>query len=332
MSVISFALLATASAGESSVSLPSESSIRQWVKELDADRFETRQRAQDELVKAGSSAANPETVIAPLAEAASQGNLEVSMRVLNVLKDLLDAPTVATRAAATEALRRLSTSENKAIAAKAASFIQGPNASRSAPAAPPFGGRGGFPMGGVIIGGGKLQINVGEMNGQVIEFQAFGGKGQRNIHTRDNGRGVDIKDDTEGGITMTITERVDGKDESRTIEAKDAAELKVKDPQAYELYEKHTAGKQMGAMNNGQFVLGAGGLFIQGGAPEAGDVAAATQTLTALQTELQSAQHTVQRLRAKAATGKVASKDLKPYLEQVEGLRKKLNELESQSR
>lgn len=187
-------------------------------------------------------------------------------------------------------------------------------------------------MGGVVIGGGKLQINVGDVNGQVVEFQAFGGKGQRSIHARDNDKSVDIKDDTEGGITMTITERVDGKDQTRTIEAKDAAELKVKDPQAFELYEKHTAGKLMGAMNNGQLVLGAGGLIIHGGAPEVGDVAAATQTLTALQTELQSAQHAVQRLRIKAATGKVASKDLKPYLDQIEGLRKKLNELESQSR
>jgi hypothetical protein len=307
---------------------PTDEAIQSWIKELNADRFEVRRRAEEELVKAGSAPASGPLVIERLMEAVGRGNLEVANRTVNILKELLASSEPATSEAAREALGRLAASENKAIAARAASVIQPePKPSHQAGAMRP-GPLGG---GGIIIGGGgKLQINGG-FGGQMVEFQVMGNQGQRTIHARDNDRTVDIKDDTLGGISMTVVETVGGKEVCKEYAARDANELKAKHPEAYAIYEKHTAGKQMGAVVNGQFVLGGFGNMLPNDPVKAQQAAAAhvaLQSLARIEAEIESTRATVQRLRHRVATGQVPEADLQPYLDQLQKLHRQLSDVE----
>jgi len=59
--------------------VPSEPEISEWVAELDADRFDVRQRAQQRLEAAGKPA------LAVVAETARDGSLESSTRAINIL-------------------------------------------------------------------------------------------------------------------------------------------------------------------------------------------------------------------------------------------------------
>jgi hypothetical protein len=307
---------------------PTDEAIQSWIKELNADRFEVRRRAEEELVKAGSAPESSTLVIERLLDAVGRGNLEVANRTVNILKELLASSDTATSQAAREALARLAASENKAIAARAASAIQpeskpGNQAGVMRPG--PLGG------GGIIIGGGgKLQINGG-FGGQMVEFQVMGNQGHRTIHARDNDRTVDIKDDTLGGISMTVVETVNGKEVRNEYAARDANELKLKHPEAYKLYEKHTAGKQMGAVVNGQFVLGGFGNVFPPDPARAQQAAAAQvalQSLARIEAEIESTRATVQRLRHRVATGQTPEADLQPYLDQLQKLHRQLSDVE----
>src|SRR5688500_6088272 len=68
--------------------------IRQWVKELDADSFATRQAATRKLIEAGQPA------IEEIAKVAESESLEVTTRALDVLTKLYQSNDAATRQAA----------------------------------------------------------------------------------------------------------------------------------------------------------------------------------------------------------------------------------------
>lgn len=209
---------------------PTAETIAQWIRDLDADKFDVRQRATEQLGKAGSA------VIEPLVEAAGKGSLEVAMRAVTILKELFESSDTATRLAAKTALERLAASENKAVASRAEGVL------KPAPTPHQANRPGMFfpPLPGNL--GGRIQIQGPGGNIQVIQIQAGfnGGNVHRNVQVRENGRTIKISEDN-NGIKVSVTEPVGGQDQTKTYEAKDAAELKQKHPEAHKLYEKHAA-------------------------------------------------------------------------------------------
>ena len=208
---------ATASAADDSTGTPTAPAataeqIGQWIRDLDSDNFNDRQDASTKLVEAGKAA------IGPVAEAAGGDSLEVSTRAIAVLKSLHGVDDKGTSQAAEEALKKLTKSENRNVARRAAQALE-PEAEQ--PAQLPFGG------------GGAIQIQV----------QAQNINGNRNVKVNADGKQIEIEHPQGGGITMKVTEKVDGKEKTSTYKAQDDADLKKNHPEAYKLYEKY-AGKQ----------------------------------------------------------------------------------------
>lgn len=88
-----------------------------WVRDLDSDGFDERQEAARRMIAAGKQAI-------PYAVEAAQGdNAEVSSRAVAVLKQLSLTGDEPTQAVATEALKSLSKSDDKAVARRAAAAL-----------------------------------------------------------------------------------------------------------------------------------------------------------------------------------------------------------------
>lgn len=96
----------TAAKDNGSVKTPAQ--IEQRIKELDDDRFQVREAATAELMKAGREA------VSPLTKAAAEGGLEVTARAIHVLTQLGVSTDVQTAEAARLALEGLS--EGRAVA------------------------------------------------------------------------------------------------------------------------------------------------------------------------------------------------------------------------
>jgi hypothetical protein len=318
-----------AEAAPAAEAVPTEATIRQWVKELDADRFETRQRAQSALVEAGYAPASAAMVVTALMDAVnSGGGLELSMRTVNILKELYDSSAPTTRTAAANALNRLAESNNKAVAAKAAAIVRPNGASSSAPAM-----AGGLALPGPgFIHHGNMQIRFGGFGGQVVEFNAVAG-GQRKVHVQENGRAIDIVEDPNKHIRITVTERVGDKDETKTYEAASVDELKQKHPEGFALYEKHLAGQGDGQRliigGGANVVIGPGGIQI--GPPQV-VVDRRREQMAQLSAGLAALEHSVRLLRQQAELGKLPQRDLQPAVDRLEALRRELAEMEKQLR
>ncbi|HWA97320.1 MAG TPA: hypothetical protein VG713_02460 [Pirellulales bacterium] len=301
-----------------------EATVRQWIKELDADRFEVRDRAQSALTEAGYLPGNAPIVVAALIDAARHGSLEVTMRTMNVLQDLYESSAPPTREAAREALLELARSDNKALAAKAAAIVQ-PN---GADAASPLGIPGMVPAPAIVHRGANFQINFGGMGGHVVQFQAMG-NGERTAHVVENGRTIDLKEDA-NGIRVSVTEKVKGKDETRLFEAKDAEELKKRHPAVYQLYQQHLAGKGNGNM----LIIGGGANVVIGPPgvaqlqqPQIGPQQNLAGELAASGRDLEAA---AKRLRQHIDSGKVPESQRAAALEKLQAMQKQLGELEKQ--
>ncbi len=76
-----------------------------------------------------------------------------------------------------------------------------------------------------INGGAQVSVSITNNNGVVV----------RDVSTNGNGRTVKLHEDA-NGISMEIAEN----GEAKTYKAKNAGELKEKEPEAYKLYEKYT--------------------------------------------------------------------------------------------
>ena len=65
----------------------------------------------------------------------------------------------------------------------------------------------------------------------------------RSVSFSENGKTVSISEDSRSGITVTVTETVDGQPKKTVTKAANAAELAKKNPAAYDLYRQHLGGK-----------------------------------------------------------------------------------------
>jgi ribosomal protein S11 len=78
--------------------------------------------------------------------------------------------------------------------------------------------------------------------GQNAQVQVTNVNGERTIKATENGRRVEITDRDGKDITVRVTGKVDGKDETREYKAAGPDELKQKHPDAAKLYEQYANG------------------------------------------------------------------------------------------
>jgi hypothetical protein len=118
----------------------------------------------------------------------------------------------------------------------------------------------------IRIGNAQLQIQVGNAGGNVSRVMGKELNGVKEIEAEENGRKVKIVDDPANGLKVEVTEKnKDGKEETKKYEAKDAAEMKAKHPEAHRLYEEYSS--RVGRVRIQQ--LGIPGLPPGPGAPPA---------------------------------------------------------------
>jgi len=202
---------------------PSEADIEQLVRELDANKFEDRQAASQELADAGEAALDA------IEEAAMSDSREVRVRALEILTDHFNGSDEALKKSAKERLERLSKVDAPAVANRAKQIIDPPK-----PAAPQF-----APGNRIILGNAQIQIRNG---GGVQRIQMQNNNGVKEIKAEENGMKVKITDDPKNGIKMEVTEKKDGKETTKKYEAKNADDLKKQHPDAHKLYEKYSKG------------------------------------------------------------------------------------------
>lgn len=193
------------------------------VQQLDSDKFNERQAATQKLTEIGRDA------IPALVEAAKNPSREASSRSLEILRKHLQSKDEALQKAARESLEALAKSDVPRIATGAAEALK-PKPDPNQPQ--PFGVPG-------LQGRAPIQLQVQAMavgGGRRVAIQNV--NGVKTTTVEENGRKVKIVEDPAKGIEMEVTEKVDGKDQTKKYEAKDVAELKTKHPEAHKIYEQ----------------------------------------------------------------------------------------------
>jgi hypothetical protein len=202
------------------------------IQQMDADKFSERKSASDELTDMGSVA------IPALKEATSSSSREVAMRAFSILERHLEDGDTETKELAKAALEDLSAGEGQ-VARRAKEVLKPKPAPNQVAQI--------FGPGRIVIGApavARIQIRQAGGNGRRIQVRVV--NGVKDITVEENGKKVRIQDDPNNGIKLEVTEKKDGKETTKKYEAKNAAELKKKHPDAYKIYEKH--GKQNGGI------------------------------------------------------------------------------------
>lgn len=206
--------------------------LQQRVKDLVHQKFATRQAASQKLVQAGVSG------MGAAAEAAKTDDLELATRCLAVLTEGLNAKAEEVRKAAKHALEELAKSENKSVAQRARLALDTPRGIAGIQGAPgPANGR-----------------NFQQMRVQIVN-------GVRQITVVDNAKTIVFSDNNGKDISVTITETVNGKQQTQTFKGKDEDDLKKNHPEAHGLFAKYAQGNGLGNNNGGVRIQIGGNAF-----------------------------------------------------------------------
>jgi hypothetical protein len=202
--------------------------IARLVEQLDAPEFSERQEASRKLTEAGRAA------FEEIEKSAQSGSREAAVRAVEILRNHFRGGDDQTREAAKAALERLAKSDNPAAAQRA-------NLALNPPAEPQ-----GIPINAFqpamlpMIAPARLQIQMGNVGNRVVRRTSIRNiNGQREIEQQDGDKITKVKDVPGGGIEAEITEKVNGKDTTRKVEAKDLDDLKKKDADVARLYEQY---------------------------------------------------------------------------------------------
>ncbi len=313
--------------------------IKQWIGELDSDQYATRDEATKKLTEAGPPA------IEPLAESLGSESREVSMRAMEILKKFLQSQFTETKEKARAALEKLAKSENETVARRAAAVLK-PDPQPPTQQQPRMrGGIGGFPGGriqfggGIQIGGGGIQIGPGGKI-QVLQaartIQLQNANGKKTIDAEEDGKKVHIDEEPGGGISMSVTETVDGKEFTSKYAAKDSDDLKKNHPDAEKLYRKYNDDNGLGRI---QIQIQAPALPGGGGAvpfpvplpqPFAPVPAQPKKDASARLIEVRKIVSEVEELLKKQGPDKANADDVRKALQRLEEAQKKLEELQGQ--
>jgi len=229
------------------------------VEQLGAPEFAERQEASRKLSEAGKS------IFPQIEKAAEAGSREVATRAVEILKRHHTGGDLETKEAAKAALERLAKCGNPAAAQRAS------NALNPQPAAtiqqPAIGGINPAVLQQLQQRGIQIQLGGIAPGQNVVRRTSIRTiNGQREIEVQEGDRNTKVKDGANGGIEAEITEKVNGKETTRKIEAKDLEDLKKKDADVariYEMYNRVGRGIQIGAMPGGALPGGA----LPGGLP-----------------------------------------------------------------
>jgi hypothetical protein len=199
------------------------------IEQLDAPGFAERQAASRKLSEAGRA------VFPDLEKAAESGSREVASRAVEVFKRHFEGGDDETKQAARGALERLAKCGN-APAAQGASEALNPqplatipqvNLNRINPAVMP------------LIQQRGIQIQVGNLGPNVVRRTTIrNNNGQKEIEIQDGDKVTKVRD-VAGGIEAETTEKVNGKEATRKVEAKNLDDLKQKDADAARIYEQY---------------------------------------------------------------------------------------------
>jgi hypothetical protein len=217
------------------------------VEQLDAPGFAERQEASRKLSEAGKA------VFPEVEKAAETGSREVASRAVEILRRHYSGGDLETKEAAQSALERLVKSGNAAAARQAADALN-PQPVAAIPQ-PNINGINPAILQRMQQGGIQIQIGgIAPAQNVVRRTSIRTINGQRAIEVQENDKITKIKDGPNGGIEAEITEKINGKETMRKIEAKDLDDLKKKDADAariYEMYNRVGRGIQIGAVPGG---------------------------------------------------------------------------------
>ena len=155
-----------------------------------------------------------------------------------MLRKFLAGSDEAAKTAAKTALETIAGSDRSAAAGRAKAALQAEQSqSQPQPQVPNA-------LGGIMIGGGPVQMFANARARRVSVKSAHGGK---EIEAQEDGRSVKISDHPQKGIQIEVTTKKDGKDVVQKYQAKNADDLKKKHPEGYKLYQEY-AQNQGGAV------------------------------------------------------------------------------------
>jgi hypothetical protein len=228
-------LVALASVSAAGVEFPA------LIEQLDSPDFASRQEASRQLAEAGADA------MPALEQAIARGSREASSRALDLLKRQLHEGSEDAKASAREALTRLAASTNASTAQRARDVLN-PPAERTAAA--PFGqipvpnGRRGFnnnvqfqavnnpfqpgnnPANPAGFFAGVRRVSYSEINGR------------RGVEIAEQHRVINMDTWPNGAIEIAITDKLNGREVTRRIQAKDREDLARKDPETGKMYDQ----------------------------------------------------------------------------------------------
>lgn len=307
--------------------------IDKLMEQLDSSVFAERQAAQQKLMEIGKAAL-------PAVEKGTQNvSREVAVRSLDILKSQFQKGDDATKAAAKEVLERLAKNNDGTLAKRAGEILSPPKPVAQNPQGLP--GAPGLVPG--RIGGAAIQIQIAGGAGGNFKRSVKDVNGVKEIEAEENGKKVKINDDPAKGIKLEVTETKDGKETTQKYEAKDAAELKTKHPEAHKLYEEYS--KQPAGIQIRGFAIP--GAFPPGAVPPAipaipiapagvrvprikimrpDDLEALKNSADGALKELDSALKSLKDAKAGSEELKKAQEQLEAAKKQVEELKAKLGE------
>ena len=214
--------------------------VDRLVGQLDAPAFAERQEASRKLSEAGKS------VFPELEKSALAGTREVATRAVEILRQHFTGGDDVTRQAAKDSLDRLAKSGNPTASQRAAYALNPPAAATIPPQA--------------IAGINPALVPLMQQRG--LQIQVAGGlvpnvvnrtsvrtiNGKREIEVQSGDKITKVKDTPAGTIEAEVTETINGKQTTRKIDAKDLEELKRKDADVAQIYERYGPRIQAGAV------------------------------------------------------------------------------------
>jgi hypothetical protein len=218
-STLAFALasLGICLAPESAADDAQADQVGRCVDRLASEDFAARRAAADQLVRIGADAVDP------VAEAIRSGDRETALSGFDVLSRILQSDDEAAKSKAAESLKSLAESPDAAVSQRARQLLDKPEDADKLRARNP--GFAAFPV--------QIQIRPG---GNGVPFDQ---NGKRQVRAEEDGKKIEINESRGEEIVVRVTQTVDGQEKTTETKARNLAELRQKDPDAFLLYRKH---------------------------------------------------------------------------------------------
>ncbi len=279
---------------------PTAEQIAQWIRDLDSPRLRVREQATLALIEAGRAALDQ------VADAARTAKGEEALRTVRVLASWAGNGDEELAAGARQVLRELSRSDDPDLARRAAEALS------QVPDAP----NDGLPPVRPLPGGALRNLRVS---------QRTDAQGRRTTEIDADGTLVTIQESPQDGIKLTIRAAGQAEGEAQTFEAKDAADLKQRHPEAYRWYRYFVELRQQRAgrgFGRGWFGIFPPGLFPPGLGRDT------QQALEEIKAAQQSLNEVTEALLAAATNGQTSAERLKELAAELRSAQNRLEAAE----